>query len=552
MPSRVVQFFVASAVERHGPPLGRHPMGERRNLWHEPGLLVSKVRSTWPLCCAPVRVRAPAGQRWRDPNMRTPRLEHAHLRRRAVRLSDDGPGGRRSGPSKVARFSAASALCDPFVGLGRTSLIMHLVSPFHVSWLGLAAALLASGCSSGTGAGPGAAGGPVGGGDAKCGADWAAECQRQGCSPTNAAWSDCKINGWSGYVAAPHCAVTSGHPGDDAALCAPGPDEGIQLHLGPTNYDDPAEVQKYMLEPGGETYDCVFDKTPDVAGKYFGQYVERSRPGAHHVQMTYANAGDTTPAKTTRTCNLITDLLGTAGSFIAIAQTAALDVPDLSTPKPDGATDSGGLDFEGSAAPMDQNRMLQLLAHFLNTSSDPILKEAWFNFYYRDPANVKAALYSISLISSGISAPPHQKTTFRRSSMTDVDRDVKYLQGHSHVGSDRFSMWQAPAGGTLNKIYESYDPLEPTNLEFSPFVKNAAPDPTGRKAGGISGSLALKAGDSLVWECEFDNQTDTLIGDGDPNPKSFGQMCYIYGAFAVPLGQPGANWIAGATAPTTL
>jgi hypothetical protein len=62
----------------------------------------------------------------------------------------------------------------------------------------------------------------------------------------------------------------------------------------------------------------------------------------------------------------------------------------------------------------------------------------------------------------------------------------------------------------------------------------------------------LKAGDSLVWECEFDNQLDRVVTDGDPNPAGFGQMCYTYGAFAVPLGQPGSNWIAGATAPTTL
>jgi hypothetical protein len=426
--------------------------------------------------------------------------------------------------------------------------------------LGFFAAILAAGCSSNSDGAAGAANGQGGSGGAgptgpkACGADWAAECARQQCDATDAAWTDCKINGWSGYVAAPHCAPSSatGHAGDDAALCAPGLDEGIQVHFGPANYDDPAEVAKYVLEPGGETYDCAFEMTPDQPGKYLGQYIARSRPGAHHVQMTYASGADTTPAGTSRPCNLVADLLGTASTSIAFSQTSELNVPDLAIPKPADASDAGGLDFEGSAAPMDADRKLQLLAHYLNTTTEPILKESWFNFYYRDAADVKAALYTISLISSGIAAPPHAKSTFRRSMMTDVDRDVKFLQGHSHTGSDRISIWHAPAGGALRQVYESYDPQEPAYLEYSPFVKNTAPDASTRSPGGVSGSLLLKAGDSLVWECEFDNQSDRVIGDGDPNPVGFGQMCYTYGAFAVPLGETGANWIAGATTPTTL
>jgi hypothetical protein len=425
----------------------------------------------------------------------------------------------------------------------------------RLSGFGLGAVLLTCGCgSSKTDAArlAGTAAGPSDGG-AQCGADWARECERQKCDVSSTAWQGCKINGWSGYVAAPHCAANSGHPGDGAALCVPGPDEGIQVHFGPATYDDPAEVEKYMLAPGGESYDCAFDKTPNLTGRYFGQYVARARPGAHHVQMTYAAAGDTTPAKTTRTCNLGADLIGTVSTFIAIAQSPELDIPNLSIPRPAAAADAGGLDFEGSAAPMDADRMLQLLAHFLNTSSDPLLKEAWFNFYFRDVADVKAALYTISLISGGISVPPHSKAVFRRSSATTIDRDVKYLQGHSHVGNDRLSIWHAPAGAAADrKLYESYDPLEPPNLEFSPFVHNPAPDRATSTPGGISGAFTLKAGDSLVWECEFNNQTNSVVGDGGPNPKGFGQMCYVYGAFAVPIGQPGANWAAGATSPTSL
>jgi hypothetical protein len=424
--------------------------------------------------------------------------------------------------------------------------LLSRLSPFGLC---IPLAVTACGSSGSTAASPGKVSSPPA--KTECSADWATECTRQSCDPKDAAWSDCKINGWTSYVAAPHCDASSGQAGDDQALCAPSADDGIQLHFGPADYDDPAEVAKYTLTPGGESFDCTFDKTPDVTGRFLGQYIERSRPGAHHVQLTYA-ADLAVQAKTSRVCNLGTDLIATAGTFMAIAQSSALDVPDLSIPKPKDAEDAGGLDFEGSANPMDPDRMLQILSHYLNTTDQPILKEAWFNLYYRDPSEVRSALYTISLLGSGISVPPHSTTNVRRSCSTDVDRDVKYLQGHSHVGNQRFSIWHADAGTTGAKVYESYDPLEPANLGYSSLVTNRAPDPTTKVAGGVSGPLLLKAGDSLVWECQFDNQTDNTVGDGDPNPAFFGQMCYTYGAFAVPLGQTAANWACGAPNPSTL
>ncbi len=389
-----------------------------------------------------------------------------------------------------------------------------------------------------------------------CGPSWEAECTSQHCDPADPAWSDCKINGWASYVAPPLCPVKSGMAGDDSALCVPSPEEGMQIHLGPSNYDDPDELATYTLAPSGESYDCAFEDTPAQSNLYVGQYVERSRPGAHHVQLTYAVAGDTTPSGTTRPCNLVTDLIETAGTFMAIAQTAELNVPDLSTPRPAGAPDVGGLDFEGSALPLPPSQSLQVLAHYLNTTEEPVLKEAWFNLYFRDPLQVTASLYGISLLGSGIKLPPHTTTTVRRSCQTDVDRSVKYLQGHSHVGSDRVSIWHAAAGGDAGpvetKVYESYDPLEPVDLAYNPFVTNPLPNPTSHAAGGASGPLLLKAGDSLVWECEFENDTDSTIGDGDPNPQAFGQMCYTYGSYAVPVGQPASLWLCGPSTQSTL
>jgi hypothetical protein len=272
------------------------------------------------------------------------------------------------------------------------------------------------------------------------------------------------------------------------------------------------------------------------------------------LQLTYAPAGDTTAAGTLRPCGLA-DLAGTLGTFMAIAQSPELDVPDLRIRRPDGAADAGGLDFEGSAAPVDPGRNVELFSHFLNTSDENILKEAWFNLYYRDVADVKNALHGISMISGGINVPAGTTANFRRSCDTNVPRTVKYLQGHSHVGQERFTMWRAPAGQpATEQLYESYDPLEPTNLAFSPFIKNVEPDAATRRPGGASGSLVFQPGDSLVWECEFRNDSSAPFLDGGPsaNPGTGGQMCYTFGLVAVPVGEPAGNWICGANSPSML
>jgi len=48
---------------------------------------------------------------------------------------------------------------------------------------------------------------------------------------------------------APLCPVNSnGHDGDDLAICQPASfEEGMLLHYGPKDYNDPAEIAKYML-----------------------------------------------------------------------------------------------------------------------------------------------------------------------------------------------------------------------------------------------------------------------------------------------------------------
>src|SRR5688572_21143463 len=42
------------------------------------------------------------------------------------------------------------------------------------------------------------------------------------------------------------CNISTGYPGDENCIDAPDPTVGLQLHYGPTNYDDQAEVERYL------------------------------------------------------------------------------------------------------------------------------------------------------------------------------------------------------------------------------------------------------------------------------------------------------------------
>src|SRR5687767_3590762 len=70
------------------------------------------------------------------------------------------------------------------------------------------------------------------------------------------------------------CSISpnSGYPGDEFCIEAPPEGRGFQMHYGPKNYDDQAEVAKYLLAPGEEITDCLYMKTPNDTGVFMNQY----------------------------------------------------------------------------------------------------------------------------------------------------------------------------------------------------------------------------------------------------------------------------------------
>ena len=166
------------------------------------------------------------------------------------------------------------------------------------------------------------------------------------------------------------CGLKTKFAGDEYCIKPPPADKGFQLHIGPSNYENP-EAQ-YILQPGEENVvnmNSVSGNDKDIY-YYFRQY--RMRPGSHHV------------------------IISVDGRRIGGIQNLLRDEPN-----------------NGEIAPEDQGVGLQLRArsmmnvnmHYYNFGEKPTIREIWVNYWYKDAAAVKEpalSVYSITGVNAAV------------------------------------------------------------------------------------------------------------------------------------------------------
>jgi hypothetical protein len=261
------------------------------------------------------------------------------------------PLGHRAGQTRRAASASALFLEKKSIFGGRASFapeggIMRSIR--ILSWSSLLWTF-AAGCGSESAAPPGAGGTGV---DAGAGVDTG-----------------------SGNPGTRPCGIHSGYDGDDFCILPPDPSLGFQLHYGPQNYDDPEEVQKYVLMPGQETTDCVFMKTPNEVEVFHSEYHGRMRPGSHHM-LVFTRSSEWPDSAAPEPCNQ-----GLDTAMILGAQTPTIDIDRAKNTAPEN---------DGLAQKLAPKAQAVFQLHYLNSSSKPMLREAWANVIYRDPATVKA------------------------------------------------------------------------------------------------------------------------------------------------------------------
>jgi len=313
------------------------------------------------------------------------------------------------------------------------------------------------------------------------------------------------------------------YPGDCLRSEALTPEQGLSLHYGPSAYTKDA-MAPYLIGPGEEFVDVLYTKSTNEQQIYFNAVTIKLRPGGHHMIVSHSDR----------------DL--TEGLFPA--ELPPFDFDILIGSQSDGLDSING----PASAPGDEQlaftlgprQQMALNAHFLNTSDKTMLREVWINFYAIDPAKVTGVLGPLWLVGGfGMAVPPRTKQIISESAVAPHDLRIMYLAGHFHTHTRRFSAYiKRQSAPDPELVYETYDYRDIAYVRYDAVTQSPVPDREHKISGGTSGVLEMKAGDTLAWECEIDNNEDFVMKFA--NQLDTAEMCALFGAYTP--AENGSSW----------
>jgi hypothetical protein len=307
------------------------------------------------------------------------------------------------------------------------------------------------------------------------------------------------------------CPTNTGFAGDELCLAPPDPSEGFQLHYGPSDYDDPAEVAKFTLKPGEESNDCFFQKSSNTEDAYYSGFDFQMRPGSHHLigQSREAPVPDGfAPCQGTD---------GNPNGLFAGSMSPVLDA------RTDPAAENQGI---GRAVPANKQAVINF--HVINTTAKNTLREAWLNYYYIKESELKAQRGAVDLNGGlGFNITPGTHKTYQYSCSPSVAVRVLNLTAHMHAHANRMTIWKV-AGKEKSKVLEDYSWADPQTLMFDSAHTNAPADPDTATAGGdVSGDLIVQPTEAIQWECDINNDSNITLTFR--NEVFTGEMCLVAG-----------------------
>lgn len=310
------------------------------------------------------------------------------------------------------------------------------------------------------------------------------------------------------------CDLNSGFEGDDVCIPPPPAGEGIQLHVGPPSYTDKAALAPYLLEGGQENVKCFIARIPE-GGFYYLRQENRMRPGSHHMLINLIE-DDGRPEGPASGCDI-----GGMGS-IPGSQTPKRNFPEPGTLAPED---------EGLARYLPAGALAAFQLHYVNTGTDPVLREAWVNLYKMNEADVKQRLQSVFLVADlATNIPPKTRATVTNTFTPSLPGPTRVfaLNAHMHAHSETMAVWRV-RGGQKELIYQSFDWAEPDTATYNTVVKNPTPNAATKTDGGASGLMIIEPGDSLEWSCDVNNTLDQPIRFA--NEAYTAEMCLLAGAY---------------------
>ena len=315
------------------------------------------------------------------------------------------------------------------------------------------------------------------------------------------------------------CGTPTGYPGDELCIPPPDPSVGFQLHYGPSNYADEAEIARYLIQPGQEIIECVYVDAPNDSHIFYEEFHVRRRPGSHHLIVSELNTDVPDGVRPCQTSpQLVVGLVG--------GTSVARDWPDPNLVIPEN---------EGLASELPARAQIEMQLHFFNSTNAPLLREAWMNIHYKDPALVTTVQASLGHYAGlGMNVPPSTTQVIRGAAVAPADIRIVNLYSHYHAHTQRFTAYKV-TGTERTLVYESFDWQEPGVIPLDSAHQNPPPNAESKVTGGLSGILELKAGDRFEFECEIVNDSSAPLRWA--NEALTAEMCILRGTYAPSLGR---------------
>ncbi|MDD9968690.1 MAG: hypothetical protein OXR73_20785 [Myxococcales bacterium] len=305
------------------------------------------------------------------------------------------------------------------------------------------------------------------------------------------------------------CGIDSGFPGDEFCILPPAEGEGFQIHIGPDDYADPAEIAKYTIEPGEEFNNSVLGHIPVDEDVFFNRITVQLRPGSHHWISSVVEGRPEERVYNGTDCEGARQIGSVGGG-----QNLIYDNPPGGVPAPEN---------EGLGRELRGDSSLCMNLHAYNVTEQTQLREMWINVYTAPEAEVTQRAGRIGIVGGlGMAVPPGEKETITYTETFDRPGRIIQLYGHRHAWTPRFAVW-------LNDelIYDSWDWYESIVYNYDSLTMNPPINSDAKVDGAISGMLEVKAGDQLKFSCFVENDSDITMRWA--NSLYGGEMCNLWG-----------------------
>jgi hypothetical protein len=149
---------------------------------------------------------------------------------------------------------------------------------------------------------------------------------------------------------------------------------------------------------------------------------------------------------------------------------------------------------------------VEILSHYLNTTSDMIHADVRLVLTVVDPSTVPIQASDVFMNNLSLSIPPMARTTASKSCA--VGSDIKLLQAASHMHQRGVHFTAKTDDGTV--LYQTDSWSEPTPKLFDP-------------------PLSIPGGTNITWSCDYDNPTNTTFTFGQSAVTN--EMCIFTGIY---------------------